>query len=226
MQNGREGLSNWGEGYSGDEPAFFTGSPKTYTVNWFCRKTQQNLGCNAVLIIRNKLPCRRIFNLCVGITGRRHPLHKKGRHAKQFVLGPGLICGWEWRLKQDLIAPPSCLISKNSGSAGRRTVAPPWLIDSPRQCLLTDPKSYRPLYCNEDIKLSLYMSCSPCSTANSFIMAVGHAWWQTLWHLAFDFICHITVALNVAFVRKCLLWLGGEGRLGTKSREKTCFERI
>lgn len=55
----------------------FTGSPKTYIANWLCCKTQLNLGCNAVLIIRNKLPCLGIFNLWVGRIDRRHPLHKK-----------------------------------------------------------------------------------------------------------------------------------------------------
>lgn len=60
-------------------------------------------------------------------------------------------------------------------------------------------------YCNEDITLSLHMSCGPCFTAGSFIMTVGHAWWQTLRRLAFDFICHISAALNPTFVRKHLL---------------------
>lgn len=59
-------------------------------------------------------------------------------------------------------------------------------VHLPCQCLFTDQKSYYPLYCNEDIKLSLYMSCSEYFTANSFVMTVGHAWWQALWHLAFD----------------------------------------
>lgn len=56
----------------------------------------------------------------------------------------------------------------------------------PCQCLLTDQKSYCPCYCNEDIKLSLYISCGPQFTVNDFIMTVGRAWWQTLWHLTFD----------------------------------------
>lgn len=60
-------------------------------------------------------------------------------------------------------------------------------------------------YCNEDIMLSLHMSCGPCFTAGSFIMTVGHTWWQTLRRLAFDFICHISAALNPTFVRKRLL---------------------
>ncbi len=45
----------------------------------------------------------------------------------------------------------------------------------PCQRLLADQKSYRPCYCNEDIKLSLYISCGPQFTVNGFIMTVGHA---------------------------------------------------
>lgn len=72
-------------------------------------------------------------------------------------------------------------------------------------CMLTDQTS-SPCYCNEDIKLSLYMSCGPQFTANIFIMTVGTCSMTDVMTFSLWLSCHITVVLSVTFVRnRCLL---------------------
>lgn len=98
-----------------------------------------------------------------------------------------------------------CLISKfQVGQGGERVPPTAHLLSSSVPVDWTRELSSL-FYCNEDIMLSLHMSCGPCFTAGSFIMTLGHAWWQTLRCLAFDFSCHISTALNPTFVRKRLL---------------------
>lgn len=72
------------------------------------------------------------------------------------------------------IAPPLKKRKNQVGPDGERVEPTARLLDLsvPVDCS-RELSSF--FYCNEDITLSLHMSCGRCFTAGSFIMTVGHA---------------------------------------------------